>query len=383
MEKIKVAFVASTFTVGGAETVMREVISRLPGSRFATRLFFLKTPGIIGDILLQSGVQGDSGLQRGRFDCAVLWRLSSRLKRFDPDILFSLDHRNAMLWGRLASLLARVPSRIVASHSTGLFGGKRSFTRLDRALMGATDAVVALSETHARYLAGREGIAENKIRVIENGVDIDRFARVDPAAADAVRAQLGIPGGQRIVLMVAALRPEKAHEALLESARILTRSISNIRFVIAGSGPREHHLRAMAERLGVSGQVQFLGRRSDIPELLHMSDVLVLPSRPVVETLPLVVLEAMASGVPVIASAVGSIPEVVRDGDTGRLIPPADPERLADALAWVFDHEKEARVMAERARELVASRYTAARMVEGYVRLFESLVTMNIKKHSK
>jgi glycosyltransferase involved in cell wall biosynthesis len=387
VKKITVAFLASTLGVGGSEMVTRELIVRLPADRFASRLFLLRTPGTIGDDLLRSGVPGESGLQKCRFDFTVLWRLSGRLKRHRPDILFSLDHHNALLWGRLSSLFARVPRRVVACHSTGLFGRRGSFTAFDRALMGATDAVVALSDTHARYLAGHEGIAEHKIRVIGNGIDVERFANVDPAAADAVRKRLGIPPGHRIVLMAAALRPEKAHEALLETARRMIQagngSGATIHFLIAGEGPREKELRAAADRLGVSGRVHFLGRRNDIPVLLHAANALVLPSHAVVETLPLVVLEAMAAGVPVVASSVGSVPEVVRHGETGRLIPPADPVRLAEELSWVFEHEDEAAKMSERARRLVADRYTVQRMVDGYAKLFESLAAGNMMNYSK
>lgn len=379
MDKIKIAFVASGFTVGGAEMVMRDVILKLPSSRFISRLYFLKSPGILGEELFARGVEGISNLQRGRYDLTVLWRLTRRLRQFAPHLVFTLDHHNALLWGRLAALCAGVPVRLFASHSTGRPGGRRNFNAVDRALMRATDTVIALSESHAAYLADSEGIARSKITIIENGIDVGRFADPDRSAVDACRSDLGIPDGCNVVIMVAALRPEKAHEAFLEAARSLSNSIENIRFLIVGGGPREEDLRKLAARLSIQDRVLFLGRRSDIPVLLHLADVLVLPSHSVVETLPLVVLEAMAAGLPVVASSVGSVPEVVRDGETGILIPPADSQALATAVTRLLNHRSLARELAANAKRLVATRYTDVRMVDGYVELFERLARKNLK----
>lgn len=379
MDTIKVAFLASSFTVGGAEMVMRDVILGLPPGRFSSRLLFLKSPGIIGEELFARGVPGEAGLLSGRYDPAVLFRLIRRLRAFSPHILFTLDHRNALLWGRLAALSAGVPARAFASHSTGRPGGGRNFNIIDHGLMWATDTVVALSESHATYLAGREKIPASKITIIENGIDTGRFAHVDRDAIDACRSELAIPDGCNVVMMVAALRPEKAHEAFLDAARSLSESMDNIRFLVVGGGPREQELRELSSRLSLEDRVLFLGRRSDIPVLLGLADVLVLPSHPVVETLPLVVLEAMAAGVPVVASAVGSVPEVVRDGETGLLIPPADSHALAEAVTRLFNHRSLGHGMAERAKKLVLTRYTSVRMVDGYVALFERLARKGLK----
>jgi glycosyltransferase involved in cell wall biosynthesis len=127
------------------------------------------------------------------------------------------------------------------------------------------------------------------------------------------------------------------------------------------------------EALGLAERVRFLGRRSDIPELLHLSDVLVLPSHPAVETLPMAVLEAMAAGVPVVASAVGSVPDIIENGKNGRLIAPADANGLVSAICHIFDNGQETQQIIRRARETVENRYTAERMASKYGELFERL----------
>lgn len=373
MGKIKVAFVASTFCIGGSEKVLSELLTRLCTERFYTKIFFLKDAGEVGRQLFRSGVDGSENLQKSRFDPFVIFRLLVRLKRFSPDILFALDHRNAMLWGRLASILAGVPVRIVASHSTRKYGGKKNFTILDKALMPATKVVLALSKSHAAYLREVEGIAEGKILAIENGIDIEVFEGVPAFAVEAKRKELGIKEGDKVVSIIACLRPEKGHEVFLKAARELLDRRFDLKFLLVGDGPRRGPLEQLKGRLGLGERALFLGERKDIPELLSITDVFVLSSHPVTETLPLAVMEAMASGVPVVATSVGSVPELVEDGATGRLVAPADPRGLAEAVAFLLDNPQEAKRMADRSRRLVREKYSVSKMVAEYEELFSRL----------
>lgn len=375
MKRKRIAFVVSTLEVGGAENVLFNLISRLPRERYESEILFLKAPGAVGKRLIDGGVTHASGFQRARRDPAVFVRLASRLRGSYPDVLFSLDHHNAMFWGRLASLCAGVPRRVVASHSTGRMETRRSFSRLDRFLMRWTDAVVALSHAHARYLEHVEGIDARKITVIENGIDVARYSTADPAAVSALRSEMGVAGGERVVTMVAALRPEKAHGAFLDAAADLVgrRPDLNLMFLIVGEGPERPRIEAKRSELGLGARVILAGGREDVPPILHMSNALVLPSHAAVETLPLAVLEAMAAGVPVVASAVGSVPEIIENGQTGRLIAPADPVGLSGAICRIFDEREETARMVRMAREKVRERYTVERMLSRYEELFERL----------
>jgi glycosyltransferase involved in cell wall biosynthesis len=283
-----------------------------------------------------------------------------------------MDHHNAMLWGRVASMAAGVPARVAASHSTGLYGRARSYTPIDRWLMEFTDRVVALSATHAAYLRDVEGIPAGKIRVIENGIDVDAFAPRGGEGED-VRRELGIGPEEAVVIMVAALRPEKAHEALLDAAAALRAQGRRVRVLVVGDGERRGVLeqRVRGERLTHS--VHFLGTRHDVARLLHASDVLVLPSHDVVETMPLAVMEAMAAGVPVVASRVGSVPELVEDGRCGRLIAPADGVELGEAVAYILDNPERAREWAGEGQRRVRGRFSLDRMAGRYREMFEEL----------
>jgi len=280
-----------------------------------------------------------------------------------------------MFWGRAASLLARVPRRVVASHSTGRMETRRSFTRLDRALMRWTDAVVALSGAHAAYLRDVERMDPRKIVVIENGIDTARYEAVDRAKVERLRAELGLGEGDLVISMIAALRPEKAHEAFIGAAGILRerRRDLSFKFLIVGGGPRRQAIETLMTEAGLQKNILLLGEREDIPEVLHISNALVLPSHAAVETLPLVVLEAMAAGVPVVASAVGSVPEIIENRRNGLLIPPADPVGLSEALCHIVDERETTQQMIERARDTVRQRFTVDRMLRGYVDLFDRL----------
>ena len=371
MNRISLAFVASTFSVGGAERVMYELIKRLRPERFDPRLYFLGEAGPVGRELFALGVRGAERLQNGRFDPTVLLRLGRYFRRDKPDIMFALDHHNAMLWGRLAAITCGVKGQIVASHSTGKFGGKRSFRGSDRWLMSFTDNVVALSKTHARSLVGEEGIDPGMVRIIENGIDIEKYHAGRGGEAGAVRDELGLAKTDRVVAMVAVLRPEKAHESMFEAVERLSEKWPGLKVLVVGDGERRAHLEAVAARMVRSGRVQFLGVRSDVARLLRASDVLVLPSHPVVETLPLAVLEAMASGTPVVASRVGSIPEVIEHGENGWLIRPAHALDLAEGIDHILSNPAEVERMCANARATVEERFSADAMVEKYEAMFE------------
>jgi glycosyltransferase involved in cell wall biosynthesis len=370
VKRIRIAFVASTFGIGGAERVISEVVARLRADRFEPQLYFLREAGPLGRELFARGVGGVERIEARRGDPLAVARLWRYFRRERPDVAFCMDHHNAMLVGRVAGVAARVRALVVGSHSTGLFGRRGSLRRADRWLMEFTDCVVALSRTHARYLQEREGVSPGKLRVIENGIDVTAFAE---SGGSRVRAELGIGEDEAVVSMVAALRPEKAHEVLLEAAARLEVGVRPVHFLLAGDGARREALEALSVRLGVRERVHFLGARRDVPALLRASSVLVLPSHPVVETLPLAVLEAMAAGVPVVASRVGSIPEVIESGENGLLVPPGDAPALAEAIAHMLGDDALARRVAAAARRTVAERYSAQRMADGYADMFDEL----------
>jgi glycosyltransferase involved in cell wall biosynthesis len=347
VERRRIALVASTFGVGGAEIVTGNVLRRLPSDRYEVRLYFLHDAGIVGRDLLAGGFEGSEHLCMHRHDVRGVLQLAHRLEEFRPGLVWCLDHIDAMWLGRAAALIARIPATVISSHSTGLVGSngrtRPSFGWRERVLVEFVTRLIAVSRTHARYLASVTGLPAPRITVIENGIDLSRWPAVTDSSRNAARAALGIDAEEPVVAMVAALRPEKAHEVLLDAVALMAAAGRRVRVVLAGEGPRRGALGQRAEALGISDRVDFLGVRRDVAQLLHASDVVVLPSHDVVETLPLSLLEAMACGIPVIASRVGSVPEVVIDGETGLLITPGSVGELGAAIAATLDDAAGAR----------------------------------------
>ena len=379
MEKRRIAVVASTFGVGGAEIVTANILRRLPRDRHDVRLYFLHEAGTIGRELLNGGFEGVERLCAHRRDLSGAIRLTQGFRSFRPHLLWSLDHMDAMWMGRAAALVTGVPASLIASHSTGLVDAqghaRASFGRRERVLIEFVTRLVAVSRTHARYLQGVTGIAGERLAVIENGIDLVQWPSTSEPRRREAREALGIDVHEPVALMVAGMRPEKAHDVLLAAVARLKRAGRRVRVLLAGDGPRRTALERVAEEQGIRGHVEFLGVRRDVARLLHASDVMVLPSHAVVETLPLSVLEAMACGVPVVATRVGSVPEVVEDGITGRLVEPGDEAGLALALAATLDDGVTARRHADAARRRVETRYSIEHTTDAYQRLFDEVMT--------
>ena len=333
----------------------------------------LHEAGPVGEELEELGIEVVSRTSGFRHDPGGLLRLASILKRESVDILFCLDHHNAVFWGALASRMAGVENRVLAVHSTGLWGKKSSFTVSDRVVLPLYDKVIALARSHADHLEKEENIPAQKIAVIHNGVDTGRFVPAGSAAERArLRSELEIPETAVVVTIVAALRPEKNHEMLLRAAADL--SGKGYLFLVVGEGKEEGRLHDLAGRLSLGGEVRFMGRRSDIPDILSASDIFVLCSHPVVETFPLSVLEAMSSGLPVISTRVGSVETIVDEGTNGLLVDPGDAGALVGALAELGRDEPKRRRFGEMARGKVVERFSQEEMIAKYAALFREML---------
>lgn len=365
---LRVMFVITSMPVGGAETLLVELVRRMDRGRFWPEVCCLKTPGPLGETLQQE-VPVWSGLLAHKYDLRALPRLALLLQRRRTDAVVTVGTGgDKMFWGRLAGWLAGAPVICSALHSTGL---PDRVERLNRLLEPITDAFIAVARPHAQYLVEHEGCPAPKVRVIPNGVDVERFRPQPPSAS--LRAALDLPSGAPVVGMVAALRPEKNHELFLQAAASVLAEIPQAHFLIVGDGPQRHSLETLAGQWGVAPAVHFLGTRSDIPEILALCDVLVLSSH--MEANPVSILEAAACGKPVVATRVGSVPETVHHGKTGYLVPPGDAATMADRIVWLLCNPWQARAMGQAARQHVLAHGCIERMVEGYEELLASIYT--------
>jgi glycosyltransferase involved in cell wall biosynthesis len=363
---LRVMFVITSMPVGGAETLLVELVRRMDRERFLPELCCLKYFGPLGDVLAAE-IPAFTGLLAHKYDFAVLGRLTRLLagRRVDAVITVGTGG-DKMFWGRLAAWRAGVPVVCSALHSTGLPDHVELPNRL---LSPLTDAFIAVAEPHALYLASHEGCPAAKVRVIPNGVDVGRFRPRRPSRE--LQSQWRLEDGAATVGIVAALRPEKNHALFLDVAALVRQKLPKTQFLIVGDGPQRAKLEALAQNLGIAAAVRFLGTQSDMPEVLSLLDVVVLTSHS--EANPLCLLEAMASEKPVVATRVGSVAETVLDGETGYLVAAGDARQLADRIALLLTDRSHAAVMGRAGRKHVAAHWSVDRMVQGYEDLIEQI----------
>ncbi|MFH1143718.1 MAG: glycosyltransferase [Candidatus Eisenbacteria bacterium] len=354
-DTIRVGFLVSTLVTGGAERQLQHLILGL-GPAFAPHLYCLREPGAIGEQLREHGIPMRCGLGPGRPPAPWnLVRLARHLRTDGIHILYCLDHTNAVVVGTLAAGLAGGLPVLVAVHTTGQWG-RPSIPRPMRLVLRGITRFLAIAETQRRYLVETEGIPAAKITVIRNGIpplDPDRLP--DKSAA---RAALGIEAGEGpVVGILAMLRPEKAHENFLAAARLLLQRFPRAVFLIIGEGARRAALEELAASLGLARQTRFLGLRKDVPQILPALDLSVLSSHPRVETLPLSQMEAMSLGIPVVATRVGALHELIDEGVEGHLVAPQDPTALAEAMIDL---------LADPERKALAGRAARARILREF-----------------
>ena len=363
---LKVMFVITSMPVGGAETLLVNLIRRLDRSRFAPELCCLKEFGPLGEILAQE-VPAFEKLIGGKYDVAVVGRLRKLMYERQVDAVVTVGTGgDKMFWGRLGAWCAGVPVILSSLHSTGL-PDRVEFA--NRMLEPLSDGFIGCAKPHGEYLIAHEGCPRHKLFVIPNGVDIEKFAPLGPDPA--LRDSIGLPSGAPVAAIVAALRPEKNHEMFLEAAAKVVRRVPDARFLIVGDGARRAELEARAASLGLSAATHFLGTRRDIPQLLALVDVLALSSH--MEANPVSILEGLACGRPIVAPRVGSIPETVEDGTNGYLTAPGCADALADRLAVLLADRSLAVEMGRAGRLMVEQSWGLDVMVGGYEDLITTL----------
>jgi glycosyltransferase involved in cell wall biosynthesis len=264
-----------------------------------------------------------------------------------------------------------VPVVCAALHSTG-YPDHVEFS--NRLLAPLTNAFIAVAEPQAEYLAAHEGCPAEKIRVIPNGIDVERFRprQRDPRLQEELKLHSQTP----VAGIVAALRPEKNHEMFLRVAGLVHDRLPAAKFLIVGDGPERADLESLARELGVAEAVKFLGTRSDVPEVLSLMDVVLLTSHN--EANPICLLEAMACGKPVVATRVGSVAETVLSGLSGCLVDPNDSQGMADRVLELLGNRDRAAEMGVAGRNHVAARWSVDRMVQGYEDLIVEVYTRKL-----
>jgi glycosyltransferase involved in cell wall biosynthesis len=268
-------------------------------------------------------------------------------------------------YGLLVAALARVPAIVATAHTR--LPIRKSLQGQPRLIARLVHRYMAVSRSVASHLRTEFGIDARKVEVVYDGIDLNEWDRERaPATRDAL---LGGKTGP-LVITVARLADGKGHLDLLAAARQVPDAV----FVLVGDGPLRALLESEASNLGVADRVRFLGERQDVPGLLACADLFVLPS--LSEGLGVCLLESMAAGVPIVATAIGGIDEVIEASRTGLLVPPATPSAIADAIVRLWGDPLLARTLTAAARETVRERFDAKRMVSHVTRVYDEVLAL-------
>lgn len=306
------------------------------------------------------------GVRRGADYPAALMNAVALVRRLRPAILHA-QLRHASFIGALVGRLCRVPVVLATRTYTTRLGG-HAF--LDRWTSRMVDLTVAVSSAARDVVLSQDGVAPERVRLIRNGVDLDEFQRPSDAVVDDRRRALGLLGVP-VVGTLGNLHPIKGHEYLVRAAARVRRDVPAVKFLFVGDGPSRRMLADLAASEGVDDCCVFAGFRDDVPALLRLMDVFVLPS--LNEGMSHALLEAMALERPVVATGVGGNVEVVDPGRTGLLVPSRDAGALASGILSLLSDPGHARQLARAGRESVEQRFSTTRMVAEYADVYETL----------
>jgi len=368
--RMRVGFVLHVMQVAGAEVLVAETIRALRGKIDAT-VFCLDAIGPLGKQLRAEGIEVISFGRRPGVDLGVAARMAREVRRRRIQVLHAHQY-TPFFYAALARVLSGNGCRVMFTEHGRHFPDLVSPTRrwLNQRVLGhLADEVNAVCAFSARSLSESDGFSGRSIEIIENGIALDRYEYAEDR--DALRHRLGLSDGRRYVVNVARFHPVKDQATLLRAFREVADAHDDTDLLLVGDGPQRENLETLTASLGLSERVRFLGVREDVPAILRAADVFALTSKS--EAASITLLEAMASSLPIVATAVGGTPELVRDGVEGLLAPRGDACGIARAILCLLRDPAKAEAMgragAARAHQQFRLEQTIDRYLAGYVRL--------------
>lgn len=373
MDKINILYVINQLSIGGAEQQLLELVRGLNKERYNPLVASLSRGGAIKDELERAGIPVIVAERRIRIDPSPIWKLVKTLRDERIAVMHSIGVYGG-LYGRLAAKLAHAPVVISAERQT-MSWARASHNQLyfwaDRFLARWTDRVIANANAVARYATQQKGIDANKVHVIYNGVNLERFD--NPLEAAVVKRQLDIRDDKLVVGIIARLDPMKDHRNFLQAASLVLQQLPRTIFLIVGEGMLRHELEKHASELNIEAEVILTGARRDVRDLLSIMDVFVLSSQQG-EGCSNAILEAMTMAKPVVATDVGGNAEIVLNARTGYIVPPKDPARLAQAVLKILEDEDLRKYFGEMGRKRVEERFSVRKMVSETEKVYEELI---------
>lgn len=362
--RIRLLTVTSALCIGGAERVAGCLTERVNKGSFAAAACYLKECGPVGDHMKRAGVEvvPVPGLSPGRRDYLTSAKLRRLIRARRIQVIHTHDI-HSLVDGAICRLVTPGLRHVHSFHYGNYPQRDQTQRMLESLCWRVPDALVAVGYRQAAAIRGLYGIPEDRLQVIWNGVD-------DPAPSTQQFPLLGnLERGVPVIASISTMIRQKGLEYLLEAAALLHKSGDSFVLLVTGDGALRAELVERAARLGVSEQVRFLGWVPDaVRQVLPACDIFVQSS--LWEAMSIVVLEAMAAGKPMVATSVGENPHVIIPGETGLIIPPADPSALADALRQLLRDPIRREALGRNARKRYEQRFEVQHMVAEYQRVY-------------
>jgi sugar transferase (PEP-CTERM/EpsH1 system associated) len=357
--------------VGGTEVLVDRLIRRL-SERFRFVIACLDEIGELGDILRHDGFEVLLLSRRPGFDWNAVRRIATLIHERRVTLIHA--HQYTPFAYAAAARLFRTRGKLLFTEHGRFYPDQVSRKRrlFNRCMIRREDRMVAVGKTVRSALVDLEGLPPDRIDVVYNGVDLSRIDS-DRSHRQAVRAELSVTNDEFLVLQVARLDRIKDHATAIRAIAAAAQHNHRLRLMIVGEGPERQTIERLVARHGLERRIVLLGQRRDIPRLLEAADAFLLSS--VSEGIPVTVIEAMAAGVPVVATAVGGVPELVVDGETGLLAPRGDDQKLSECLLRLAtDGQLRDRIRRD-ARLRIESNFSEDRMVQSYHQLYEEMLS--------
>jgi glycosyltransferase involved in cell wall biosynthesis len=365
--RLRVLQVLPSVNLGGAESMVLTLLDELDPMTVESSVCVLGHGPMVQRVNERRLPVRQIRCYRGRFDPAFLALLLRTVREFKPDII----HAHIWIAGFYAVLCARalrVPA-VVTFHSNYQIESLRERCMLKAILLGCKRLVFVCNQQRMHFAA--IGVSE-KIAVVRNGItmpDTGVTSVLHPSSGKC--RELGLAEAAPVIVCVANLRPVKGHMVLLPAFQRLLQMNTTARLVLIGDGPLRSELEAYCCRTGLKGSVCFLGARDDVLDWLCAADLFVCSSSS--EALSISIMEAMAMGVPVVATRVGGNPELIDDGIDGLLVPYGEPDQLADAMNRLLSDRAFARQLAQRALAKARAWFASDRMADSYMRIYRAV----------
>jgi len=371
MKKIIVVHLVETLKIGGLERVVATIAKGLSADKYRIQVWCAVSGGSIADDLQAQGIEVKILGISSYYNPVGFFRLARMLRSIKPDIVHTHTYFTNTL-GRIAAKLAGVPVIIAHVHSTYWVYSKRNLF-IEKILSRLTDRIICCSNAVKEFVVSFEGINSAKTVIIYNGVQ----AEVTGPNRTKTGKNPDVDAHDVVIVTVASLFPHKGHRYFIEALNMIKKDESAKQYLIVGDGPLRGTLEEQVRIAGLEHIVRFLGEKKDVGEILLSADIFVLPSCEI-EGLSMSVLEAMAYGKPVIATAIGGIPEAIDDGVTGILVPPHDSTALAGALRVLLHDRAKRESMGRAGARRFALDFSAEKFLHKVDSLYNECLTKTL-----